>query len=214
VPDLSFAILGGDTILQSATPHIALDLQISNRLETEAIDSVLLRCQIHIETPRRRYSAEEQDLLQDLFGEPERWGETLRPMLWTNVCTIVPAFTGRTALKIAIPCTFDMNVSSAKYFYALEGGDIPIALFFSGTIFYQAGDRLQVAPISWNSEARFKLPARIWKQSMDLHYPQAGWLCLRRDVLDRLYRFKQREGLGTFEEAIERMLSPAEQAVL
>ena len=42
-----------------------------------------LRCQIQLEVTRRQYSGEDQTRMRDLFGEPERWGQTLKNMLWT-----------------------------------------------------------------------------------------------------------------------------------
>ena len=54
-----------------------------------------------------------------------------------------------------IPRTFDFNVASTKYFDGLNGGDIPLLMLFSGTIFYASQENaLQVAPISWELEAR------------------------------------------------------------
>ena len=41
-------------------------------------------CQIMIEPQRRRYDAAEEDRLFELFGETPRWGDTLRPFLWTQ----------------------------------------------------------------------------------------------------------------------------------
>ena len=62
---------------------------------------------------------------------------------------------------------------------------------FSGTVFY-AGQNgaLQVAPISWVKETRFRLPVAVWKEMMDLYYPNSAWLCLRRVVFDRLHQSK------------------------
>jgi len=70
---------------------------------------------------------------------------------------------------------------------------------------------LQVAPISWNKECRFRLPVQEWKNLMDVHYPNAISLNLRRDLFDELYRFKMRAGLPTFDDAIECMLALAER---
>ena len=69
---------------------------------------------------------------------------------------------------------------------------------------------MQVAPISWNKESRFRLPVQVWKDLMELHLANTAWLSLRRDVFDDLYRFKIRKGLATFEETIEHMLTIAE----
>jgi hypothetical protein len=41
---------------------------------------------------------------------------------------------------------------------------------------------------------------------MDAHYPNSAWLCLRRDAFERLYQYKVRHGIPTWEEAIERAL--------
>ena len=58
-----------------------------------------------------------------------------------------------------VPCTFDFNVAATKYFHGLSEGDLPLNFLFSGTVFYAGGsERLQVAPISWEKEAKFKLP--------------------------------------------------------
>jgi Family of unknown function (DUF6084) len=212
MPDLTFEIAGAEAIRDVATPTLAFHLRATNRMADEPIHAVLLRCQIQIEAPRRRYNLREQEQLRDLFGESSRWGQTLRPLLWVNTCVNLPAFTGSIVHPLPVPCTFDLNIATAKYFHALEDGEIPITFLFSGTVFYDSGQgRFQVAPISWNQEARFRLSAQTWKEMMDLHYPNMAWLCLRRDVFDELHRFKVREGIPTFEEALERMLSIAEE---
>ena len=212
MPDLRFEVRGARASFGAATPAIALNLKIENRMAAEMIQTIVLRCQIQIETPRRRYAEQEQGRLRDLFGEPERWGQTLRPMVWTNITTTIPAFAGAAEIQLAVPCTFDFNVAASKYFYGLQDGTVPITLLFSGTIFYQSpADELQAAPISWNAEARFQFPVEIWKQCMDLHYGNTAWLCLRRDVFDRLYDLKVQQGLATFDEALERMMQAAQQ---
>ena len=68
----------------------------------------------------------------------------------------------------------------------------------------QAG--LQVAQIPWDREASYRLPVRVWKEMMDLYYPDTAWMCLRRDVFERLYEFKARYGIPTWEQTLERML--------
>ena len=38
---------------------------------------------------------------------------------------------------------------------------MPLCVMFSGTVFYaREGESLQVAPISWDKEARFSLPVK------------------------------------------------------
>ena len=41
---------------------------------------------------------------------------------------------------------------------------------------------------------------------MDEHYPNTAWLCLRRDVFERLHQYKTDRGIPTWEQALESML--------
>src|SRR5262249_5728054 len=155
-----------------------------------------------------------QDRLRDLFDTPDRWGQTLRPMLWTHVSTVVPRFTDVAAVDLPVPCTFDFNVAATKYFDALEGGEVLLTLLFSGTIFYEDEDRgLQVSQIPWEKEAAYRLPVRVWKDMMELHYPNCAWLCLRKDVFDRLAHYKSRHGVPTWEQALDNLLFAADARV-
>jgi hypothetical protein len=211
MPDLSFEILSAAPARDMLTPALAFDLRITNPFPEQSIQAVLLRCQIQIEVARRRYTSAEQSQLRDLFDDPSRWSETLRPMTWAVISVNIPAFTGSTANTINVPCSFDLTVAIAKYFHGIEGGEVPLTFLFSGTVFFHPSSGvLQVAPISWNKEARFRLPVQTWKELMNLHYPNAAVLHLRRDVFDELYRFKMTGGFATFEETIQRMLAIAE----
>jgi hypothetical protein len=213
MPDLSFKVEGAEVAKFSASPQLAFKLRITNADPAETVHSVALRCQIQIEVTRRRYAAEEQENLRDLFGEPDRWSQTLRNLLWTHVNVNVPPFKGETVVELPVPCTFDFNVGATKYFHGLGDGEVHLCLMFSGTIFYAAeGEHLQVSPISWEKDARFKLPVKVWREMMDSYYPNSAWLCLRRDLFERLYEYKVRHGILTWEQALENMLQ-AEEAV-
>jgi hypothetical protein len=110
-------------------------------------------------------------------------------------------------VDLQVPCTFDFNVAATKYFHGVSGGDIPLNLLFSGTVFYAGAERaLQVAPISWDKEARFRLPVQTWREMMDIYYPNSAWLSLRRDVFERIYQYKVSRGIPTWEETIESLL--------
>jgi hypothetical protein len=173
-----------------------------------------LQCQIQIEAARRRYTAAEQDGLQDLFGTPQRWGDTLRTMLWTHTTIVVPPFDGECAIDLPVPCSYDLNVAVTKYFYALEEGEIPLMLQFSGTVFYRnADDALQVAPIPWHKEAPFRLPVSLWRDMMERYYPNGVWLCLQRDVFDRLARYKSQCGFASCEQAVAGLLDGIEEDI-
>ena len=151
--------------------------------------------------------------MRDLFGEPERWSQTLRSLLWTHANVVIPSFQGNTAVDLPVPCTFDFNIAATKYFEGLTDGEIPLHLMFSGTVFYAAADEaLQVIPISWDQEARFNLPVKVWRDMMDSYYPNNVWLNLRRDVFERLYQYKTQRGIPTWEQALESVL-PVEETV-
>jgi hypothetical protein len=211
MPELHFQIEGAEAVAHAATPLIALKLRIANLPATEAIHSLTLRCQVQIEPAKRRYLPQEQAKLLDLFGEPERWSRTVRPLLWMNTSVAVPGFTDNLLVNLEVPCTFDFNVAATKYFHALDAGEIPVCVMFSGTVFYQgAADALQVAQVPWDREANFRLPVSVWKEMMDMHYPGTAWLCLQREAFEQLYLYKVRHGLPTWEQAITRALSAVE----
>lgn len=211
MPDLGFTIESAEAANLSAVPQIIFKLRLTNTDPAETIHSVVLRCQIQLEVTRRRYSAAEQKHLHDLFGEAERWSQTLRNLLWTHVNVNVPPFQKETVVDLPVPCTFDFNVGATKYFHGLDDGLVPLCFMFSGTVFYTRGsESLQVAPISWDKETRFSLPVKVWHDMMDTYYPNSAWLRVRRDIFDRLYEYKVRHGIPTWEQALERMLEAEE----
>jgi hypothetical protein len=218
MPDLNFQVEGAEPERYSAEPLMRFKLRVSEAVPggtvPTPIHSVVLRCQIRIEPARRHYADAEKERLLDLFGTPERWGQTLRPMLWTHVGAVVPPFAGTAAIDLPVPCSADFNLAATKYFGALDDGEIPLCFLFSGTIFYESAEGdLQVEQISWEKEAYFRLTAAIWRSLMGLHFPNAAWLSLRKDVFDRLALYRSRQGLPTWEHALERLLSAAEEPV-
>ncbi len=213
MPALMFSVENAQAQPFAAAPTIAFSLQVANPDSQQAIQSIALRCQILIEAARRHYVAQEREGLRDLFGEPDRWSQTVRSLLWTHVSANVPAFSGAITTDLPVPCTFDFNVAAAKYFHALQDEDVPLCFQFSGTVFYAAPNgTLQIDQIGWDKEARFKLPARIWREMMDHYYPNSAWLRLRRDAFDRLHEYKRRHGMATWEEAIDSLLPLEKEA--
>lgn len=213
MPDLKFQVEHVVAEPFAAAPMLGFKLRVTNQPAEEHIHNIVLRCQIQLEVARRRYSAEEQKRMLDLFGRPERWSQTLRNLLWTHANVVVPGFKGSTAVDMPVPCTFDFNVAATKYFEGLQEGEVPLCLLFSGTIFYSLPDgTLQVAPISWQQETKFRLPVKVWREMMDSYYPNSAWLCLRRDAFDRLKQYKMEHGIPTWEVAIESLI-PATEAV-
>jgi predicted alpha-1,6-mannanase (GH76 family) len=86
----------------------------------------------------------------------------------------------------------------------LLGGEVPLLLLFSGTVFYQADQGgLQIDQIPRGKETVFSMPVRVWRELMDIYYPNRAWLCLHKDRFDRLSDFKRRLGLDTWEQVFE-----------
>jgi hypothetical protein len=210
MPQLSFKIEGSQAVPFAMAPTLAFRLRVENTARMQRVQGVALRCQIQIETTRRRYEAQEQNRLFDLFGEPKRWGQTLRSMLWTNVTANLPPFTGTSFFDLPVPCTFDFNVAATKYFAALNDGDVPLCFLFSGTIYYEDGTgALQVEQIPWENEAVYRLPVTTWQRMMDIYYPNQKWLTLSSEVFDLLYEYRSHQGLVSWEQAIEKLLTEA-----
>src|SRR5215208_1295084 len=213
VPDLEFGIEGAEVAQFAAVPGLLFKLRIEN-LEDEPIRSVALNTQIRIAAAGRHYEVAEQERLIELFGEPSRWKDTLRSLLWTHTVLQVPRISGTPVVDMPVTCTYDLEVVAAKYFHALEDGEVPLEFLFSGTVFYAAEDgRLQAARISWEKEAEFRLPVRLWQEMMDHYFPNSAWIRLRRDAFDQLYDYKVRKGLPTWESAVEALLRTSEQEV-
>lgn len=213
MPDLDFKVVAIEAVKHAAVPTLYFKLAIANQAmgkdaRPPPIQSIALQCQIRIDTRRCTYKPQEKARLTELFGESEHWSRTLHSMLWTHASVVVPAFDGDcTQVDLPVPCSFDFNVAVNKFLHALEGGEVPLILLFSGSIFYLGENgALQVSQISWNKEAAFPLSVKLWQQMMDHYYPNGAWLCLRKDVFDRLSRFKTRAGLPTWEHAVERLL--------
>lgn len=208
MPDLDFKVRGVEAANYGIAPLLHFKLEITNQPPEEVIQSVMLQTQIQIHPTLRAYQPEEKEKLSELFGTPDRWGQTLRARLWTHANVNLRPFSSLTEAILSVPCTFDLNVAATKYFYALETGEVPLLFLFSGTIFYENADgRLQIQQVSWNKECAYRMPIGVWREMMDHHYPNTAWLSLERDLFERLYAFRRREGLANWEATIERLLS-------
>lgn len=206
VPTLAFTVTGASAEPYAAVPMIAFHVAVEAPIE-RPVRSVLLAAQVRIGVARRSYSGVEQGRLLELFGTPDRWGETLKSLLWTHCTTVVPSFEHRTTLKLLVPCTYDFDVAAAKYLDSLQGGDVPLDFLFSGSVFYDDElGRLQTARLSWESEAGFRMPVSVWRELMQHYFPDSGWVRLRRESFDRLYAFKIGRGLSSWDAAIEELV--------
>jgi hypothetical protein len=163
VPELAFKVESAreSSINDSA---LALRLEIINSFADERVHSIALTVQLQIEPARRRYSDAEKEALSDLFGEPVRWGTTVRPLFWSTVNAVVPGFIGETFFDLELPCALDAEISVAKYLRALDTGEVPVALLFSGRVMYVNDDSVQMAPIPWSQETSCRVPVQLVKK--------------------------------------------------
>jgi Family of unknown function (DUF6084) len=206
--ELSMSVLGASVEQYAATPQLKLRVRITESTGIR-IYAIALRAQVQIEPQRRKYLPGESDRLIELFGTPARYGDTLKPLLWMHAAQTVLAFTDETEFDIPVPCSYDFEVAAHKYLAALEDGEIPINLLFSGTVFVQAEDSIANEFVPWNCEARFRLPVATWRAAMDAFFPNSAWLRLSRDAFDELYRYKVAQGLPTWDKVIARLCADA-----
>lgn len=203
--ELVFDCLDAKPERYAAAPTMILKLRIAE-LTGESIHAMTLQCQIRIDAQRRRYSDSEADRLHDLFGETSRWGDTLKPFHFTSLALTVPAFIGSVEIDLPVPCTYDFEVTSAKYLNALDDGEIPLVLLFSGSVFSRGTSGFAVERVPWNKEAQYRLPVSTWREMMDLHFPNSAWIRVRRDTFDALQRYKSRQAMTGWDEALESLL--------
>lgn len=204
--ELSFGVEGAAPLDYAAVPTLAFRLKVESARDVP-IRSVLLDTQIQIAARLRSYSAAEQERLHDLFGRPERWRDTLRTLPWTRCTVVVPPFSGSTVVELPVVCTYDLEVAAASYLGALEDGEVPLELLFSGTVFYSGADRrLQAERIAWTKETTYALPVRAWRDTMDRHFPDSAWLRLSRASYDRLRAYRSRNALASWDDAVQALL--------
>ncbi len=206
--DLQFSVEDMVPERYSLAPQLNLRLRITETTGAR-VHAMALRCQIRIEPFRRGYDADEGERLADLFGERVRWGETLKPMQLCTIESMVPGFRDSLDTTLQVPCTYDTEIAAAKYFHSLRGGDIPLLMLFSGTVFVEGGNGFFVEQVPWDREAEYRLPVKTWRDLMDLHFPGTGWMMMRIDTLDRMLRFKSQRGLPTWDDAVTMLLKEA-----
>lgn len=204
-PALDFSVASVEALRPSAAPTLRFTLALD--AGDVAVRSVMLDVQVQIAATRRRYDAAEQAQLADLFGAPDRWGETLRTLPWQRATLVVPPFEGTTTAQLDIPCTYDFEVSAARYLAGLRDGEVPLELLLSGTVFHGAGGgAMQVSRIGWDRELACRLPVATWRAAIDQHFPASAWLRLDRAAFDRLAAFRAQRALPSWEAVLEELL--------
>ena len=206
--DLQFEVVGAHAEAYAAEPTLVLRLKITETTDTP-VHAVALKCQIRIEPQRRKYDAAEEERLVELFGETPQWGDSLKPFLWTHTSTMVAAFTGETVVDLPVACTYDFEVAAAKFLHSLDGGDIPLVLCFSGTTFGRGDRGFTMSPVAWSADTDYRLPAQVWRDTMDLYFPNAGWVKVSRETLDALTQYKAARTLKSWDHTFEHLLKEA-----
>src|SRR3954447_26924321 len=206
VPELAFSVQDAARVEHAAAPTLRFALRVET-LGGEPVRSILLNTQLQIAARRRAYDDGAKERLFELFGPAAAWGTTLRTLLWTRTTLVVPPFTGSTVVALDVPCSYDLEVVASRYFDALEGGEVPLEFLFSGSIFFAGeGGQLQAVRIPWEREAEYRLPVRVWRETLEAHFRDTAWLRVRKDSFDRLAAFKARNALATWEDALDTLL--------
>lgn len=200
-------MLGAEPVPHAVGPTMRFRLAARDDSGRE-VYSVALAAQIHLEPARRPYAEAEVERLGDLFGARERWPATTRPFLWSRVDVLVPSFTGATEFDLLVPCTYDHEVAGTKYLASLDGGEVPVAFHFSGTVLYRGdGGGLQIVQMPWEAPARYGLPVAVWRGMIESYYPSSGWVRLHADTLAELRRQAAERGLPSLEACVSEMLA-------
>ncbi len=182
-------------------------------LETSGarVHALAVRCQVRIEPLRRHYLDSEAEKVVDLFGDRVRWGQTMQPMQLGFLSQVLPGFTGECSFELALPISYDVEVAAHKYLAALETGEVPLLLLFSGQVFTGSVGSIAVQPVPWHKEALGKLPVAVWREAMDAHFPNQAWLRLSRSTYDRLSVYRGKHGLVGWDDVLDRLLGGADE---
>jgi Family of unknown function (DUF6084) len=200
---VTFAITGAHAKSRAATPTICLGLNVRS---PERVEAMVLRAEIRIEPQWRNYSPEEQALLNDIFGAPERWGTTLRAFSWADLPAVVTAFEGETPARIEVPCTYDFDVTATRFLHALSDGHIPLRILFSGAIFYAGPKGFSCERVPWSAEASYRMPASVWRDAMRVCYGSDALLRVKAETLEHLHRMRALTGALSWDELFERSI--------
>jgi hypothetical protein len=192
----------------TAAPAIALRLRVGVS-GGGAVHALALRCQVQIEARRRRYTPDEKARLYELFGDAAQFDRQLTAVTWAHCALLLPGFTGETTAELLVPCTYDLEVASAKYLHGVRDGEIPIRLLFTGTSFCVRDGGLTIEPVPWDVDAAWRLPAAVWRAAMDQFFPAGGWLRVSTATLDRLQAFRGRQAAVSWDQAIAALLERA-----
>ena len=120
---------------------------------------------------------------------------------------MVPTFTAVTEIDVPVPCTYDLEVASARYLHGLDDGTIPLLLLFSGTVFVATGDGFSVELVPWSAEATYRMPVSVWQELVDVALPRQRLAALQPGDAGRAVRFKAERALPTWDATLAALLA-------
>lgn len=206
--DLDFACLDVVADRYAAGPTVVAKMRATES-GGERVHAVALRCQVRVEPVRRSYGAGEAERVVDLFGDRTRWGSTMQPMQLAFLSQVLPSFTGSCEFDLVLPLSYDVEVAAHKYLAALDDGEVPLILLFSGTVFSGTLGSLSVQPVPWHKETQVRMPVTVWREAMDAHFPGQAWLRLSRSAYDDLATYRGKHGLVGWDEVVAQLLREA-----
>ncbi len=86
--DWDFSVLDIAPTPYAASPELTARLRIEAPADL-TVHAVALRCQVRIEPQRRAYESADEAGLRALFGDRDRWSQTLKPFQWMQCNTTV-----------------------------------------------------------------------------------------------------------------------------
>lgn len=211
-PGLSFNVVDVTPEPYAVTPVLTARVSVAAPYD-QPVHAIALRCQVRIDPLRRRYSDNEAAGLADLFGPRERWATTQHAFLWQHCAAMVPGFTSATEVPLGLECTYDFEVAAAKYLHALRDGVLPLQFLFSGTVFLTGPHGFSVQQVPWDCEDRYEMPVSVWRDLIQQHYPNSGWVRLGHQTMATLAAYKSERGLLSLDDAVAALLTQAREEV-
>jgi hypothetical protein len=203
LPEPQFWVLDCAALPHTAAPTLSFTLRAKDTTGLE-VYTVALTTQVHLEASSRPHDAETREALQDVFGEPERWNDTARSVIWAKRDLLVPSFTGSTTFELQLPCDTDLELATTRYLEAVPDGEAPLAFHFSGSIFYRgAHDRMQLTMVPWHSTAQFRLPLATWRKAVG---DRGGLVRVSDETFDALKRYRLERGLPSLGAAVSELV--------
>ena len=209
-PGISFTVLDVAPEPYAVTPMLTARIAVAVPGD-RPVHAMALRCQIRLDPLRRSYSDDEAAGLTDLFGPRERWATTQHTFLWQHCAAMVPGFTDSTEVALGLECTYDFEVTAAKYLHALRDGLVPLQFLFSGTLFTAGEHGFSVRQVPWDCEDRYDLPVSVWRALIQRHYPGSGWVRLEHETAAALNAYKSARGLLGLDDAVSELLAQARE---